>query len=230
MRPFWIALALTAAAAGPAQAHIDLTYPRPRPGDIKTAPCGEAGSRRGTTSTELEPGATITVVWEETIGHQGHYRIAFDDDGQDFELPRTIQAVDGRTILADGIPDPAGQQPTFRAEVTLPDIECDRCTLQLIQVMSTAPSNWPESSLYFQCADLTLRTGAGPGNPPPSDDDGGDSDDGGDDENSDTDDNPSVGDPTSGGCAAGGTTGILVGLAGVPAWWRRRRAHARRAS
>jgi hypothetical protein len=226
MRSFLLSVALVAATTTPALAHIDLTYPKPRPGDIKTGPCGESGSRRGSIVTELEPGATITVTWDETIGHEGHYRVAFDDDGQDFQQPTTIQSVDNRTILADGIDDPSGQQAGWKAEVTLPDVECDNCTLQLIQVMSTAPSNWPESSLYFQCADITLRTGAGPGTPPPGDDDGGDDGVGGDDtvgDDDNTDDEPTGG-AALGGCAAGGgIPGILLALAAVPLGRRGRR-------
>jgi hypothetical protein len=227
MRSFPIAVALVTATATPALAHINLTYPEPRPGDIKTGPCGESGSRRGSTVTELEPGATIMVTWDETIGHEGHYRVAFDDDGQDFQQPTTIQAVDNRTILADGIDDPGGQQTGWSARVTLPDVECDNCTLQLIQVMSTAPSNWPESSLYFQCADITLRTGAGPGTPPPDpgDDGGGDDGVGGDDtvgDDDNTDDEPTGGAAT-GGCSAGGIPGILLALAAVPITRRSRR-------
>jgi hypothetical protein len=224
--PFALALTVTALAATPAVAHIGLVYPPPRPGDIKTGPCGQSGSIRGSRVTELEPGSTITMVWDETIGHEGHYRVAFDDDGQDFRNPVRIDTVDNRTILADGVDDPAGKQPQFRVEVTLPDIECDSCTLQLIQVMSTAASNWPESSLYFQCADITLRRGAGPSEPPPpGNDPGGDdgADDSGSDDDSDDGGQPSPG-GASGGCQAGELPGIALALALVPAWKRRRRS------
>jgi uncharacterized protein (TIGR03382 family) len=214
MRSILLGFAISAAIASPAFAHIELTYPAPRSKDqIKTGPCGQAGSTRSSKGTKVEPGATITVTWDETVPHEGHYRIAFDDNGQDFPLPKKVDAADGRTVLADGIPDPGDAQDKFQREITLPDIECDNCTLQLIQVMSTAASNWPASSMYFTCADLVLERGAGV--PPPPGGPGGDDD-------PSPDDDPST-DPATGGCAAGGVPGILVALALVPAWRRRRR-------
>ncbi|MCA9560948.1 MAG: hypothetical protein KC583_20510, partial [Myxococcales bacterium] len=49
--------------------------------------------------------------------------------------------------------------------VTLPDVECDNCTLQVIQVMfDKPPQTSPGNDLYYQCADLVLR---GDGPPPP---------------------------------------------------------------
>jgi hypothetical protein len=208
MRTLPLAAALVLVGATPAFAHIALTYPKPRPGDLKVGPC--AGPTRGTTPTTLEPGSTITVTWDETVPHEGHYRIAFDDAGQDFANPVKIDAADGKTILADGIPDPSGPQKKFQQVVKLPDIECDSCTLQLIQVMSTAPSNWRASEMYFQCADLVLRRGAG--TPPTG---GGGGADGG------TVDEPSD-DGATGGCSAGDAPGILLALAAVPLRRRRR--------
>jgi hypothetical protein len=218
MRSILLGLAMTAAAVSPAFAHIELTYPKPRsPDDIKAAPCGRSGSTRSSTVTELAPGSTITVTWDETIGHEGHYRIAFDDSGQDFPLPKKIDTVDGRTVLADGIPDPDDSTRKFSARITLPDIECDNCTLQLIQVMSTAPGNWPASSMYFTCADLVLRRGATP--PPPVGSDPSDP--------ADPDDDSADGEAT-GGCTTGGLPGILTALAVVSALRRRRVEHRSR--
>lgn len=42
----------------------------------------------------------------------------------------------------------------------LPDVECDNCTLQAIQVMYDKPPYvTPGNDLYYQCADLVLRRG-----------------------------------------------------------------------
>lgn len=123
--------------------------------------------------TVLEPGTTITVVWDETIDHPGHYRIAFDDQGDDgFQDPPCLANCDTTamvigtaptdysdpTVLADGIADQNGGRYSYT--VTLPNIECDQCTLQLIQVMTDRP---PYASggndIYYQCADLVLIAG-----------------------------------------------------------------------
>ncbi len=69
------------------------------------------------------------------------------------------------TVLLDGIADMAGGE--YDIDVTLPDIECDNCTLQVIQVMTDKPpyvSGYvPENNdIYYQCADLVLVAGGGP--------------------------------------------------------------------
>src|SRR5262245_29611951 len=94
-------------ASSLASAHVRLTYPTPRyptpamansSTDIKTGPCGRANDSRTTDMsriTVLEPGATIEVRWNETIGHPGFYRISFDDNGQDaFVAPSSRAMVD----------------------------------------------------------------------------------------------------------------------------------------
>jgi len=214
MRSLILGIATTAAMASPAYAHIALDSPTARVADLKEGPCGKAGSVRGSNITVLEPGATITVTWRETIGHPGHYRIAFDDDGDDdFPFPTSTSTADGRIILADQIADRDGET-TYTQQVTLPNITCENCTLQVIQVMSTAPT-YSEGDLYFQCADLALRTGGGG----PSDGGGNPgSPDGGTGPGPDPD-----GATATGGCNAGGAAGILAGLPVVFLLRRRRR-------
>lgn len=149
--------------AGPARAHIDLDWPVDRGcSDQKVGPCGSGCDARSNNVTVLPPGATITVQWTETVPHPGHYRIAFDDDGiDDFEDPTgydDIQTDPALPVLLDGIEDREGTGP-YQAQVTLPDVECERCTLQLIQVMTDKPP-WDTNDVYYRCADLALRSGA----------------------------------------------------------------------
>jgi MYXO-CTERM domain-containing protein len=137
--------------------------------DIKLPPCGRTGDGRTTDTsrvTVFEPGATIMVQFNETVNHPGHYRIAFDDDGQDAlttPLMRS-QVQTGPTftlpVLLDNIADHAAGM--YTAMVTLPNVECERCTLQLIQVMTTAAS-WNEDDIYYTCADIALRRAGGMG-------------------------------------------------------------------
>lgn len=183
-----------------AHAHIAMTSPAPRSVAQKEGPCGATGSVRGTNVTTFRPGETITVEWDETVGHPGHYRIAFDDDGHDsFQLPNRPDD-DFPQTLVDQITDRDGTTH-YTQQVTLPDMSCTSCTLQLIQVMTTSV---PYNSFYFQCADLVLAgDGVEPGPGPAGAD---------------------------GGCAAGGSpAGLAAGLVALGlALGRRRRRRRRR--
>jgi hypothetical protein len=142
-----------------ARAHIALIAPEPRTTQLKDGPCGEVGGTRGPTVAVFEPGQTITLRWAETVDHGSHYRIAFDVDGEDDFVPPTERTdlYNSPAVLADDIADGSGG--TYAQAITLPDVECERCTIQLIQVMYG-------SGNYFQCADIAIRRAGGP---PPSD-------------------------------------------------------------
>lgn len=148
-----------------ARAHLELTSPHSRYGAdvLKDGPCGDASNGPGGARTTFEPGQTIVVRWTEYIDHPGWFRIAFDDDGDDaFVDPADARDVwNTSAVLADEIADRAGGDYTY--ELTLPDIECDRCTLQVIQVMTDKTGNgWGNDEFYYQCADLRLsRDGSG---------------------------------------------------------------------
>lgn len=155
--------------AAPAAAHLALISPPSRYGAdvLKVGPCGVAGGARSGNVTVLQPGAQLEVVWDEYIDHPGHFRIAFDADGDDdFVDPLCLSGCNTRTpvietysnaaVLLDGIADTVGGQSS--ATVTLPDIECDNCTLQVTQVMyDKPPYATPGNDIYYQCADLVLR-------------------------------------------------------------------------
>lgn len=159
-------IALTVPAVE-AAAHLELEAPVSRygPDVLKTGPCGVTGGERTDNVTYFEPGETIEVRWNEYIDHPGHYRIAFDADGDDdFVDPATMmEFYSNDAVLLDNIPDQGRDNPYYSATVTLPDIECDNCTLQLIQVMyDKPPYTTPGNDNYYQCADLVLRVGGAP--------------------------------------------------------------------
>ncbi len=144
--------ALLVGASG-ASAHVLLEEPSRRSDEMKQGPCGRAGDEDGRTErfTRVAPGQTITVSWTETIDHVGSFVVGFDDDGAD-------QADFDATILhqeADP-PNPSGQR--WQAEVTLPEVVCTNCTLQLLQIMTTDDTPAP-SQIYYQCADLVVGDG-----------------------------------------------------------------------
>jgi hypothetical protein len=221
-----IAVLLSGLSVATAHAHIQLDFPPQRYTDQKAGPCGRAGDPgRGEIITVFEPGQLIMVSWRETINHPGHFRISFDADGQDdFFIPATETTCDtGLPVLADCIADLPGGGMTGMA-VTLPNIECENCTLQVIQVMTDKPPYGDGNDIYYQCADIALRAGGGPdaGPTPDADPNAPDADPGAPD--------AGVPDPMDGGgcCDSGGTTPgtgllallVLFGLA-IPAQKKR---------
>lgn len=145
--------------AGNAAAHIRLDYPPGRHmglNDVKDSPCGILGSARGTNVTELEGGQELTVEWTETINHPSHFRLALLLDGQAFPDPSSqtdlCDPAQDSWCIADGIlDDNSTNGGTFEYTFTVPNVDCDNCTLQLIQYMYQ-----PNDPLYFSCADLVI--------------------------------------------------------------------------
>lgn len=165
LRSASLTVASLATLSAVADAHIALRSPAPRTADQKAGPCGAAGSTRGTKVTNFAPGATITVEWDETVDHPGHYRIAFDDDGDDvFQNPNNPNDNFAFTLMEPIADHAAGH---YTAQVTLPTTPCTNCTLQLMQIMTTTV---PYNSFYYQCADITIGDGVDP--PPPPDEGG----------------------------------------------------------
>ncbi len=232
---------LVLASAQVAFAHVALRAPINRDEAMKDGPCGAVASTRGGNVCTFRPGATVTIAFDETVDHDGHFRVAFDDDGQDFINPTTPADTDPTVInndVTDRVTTPTDQNYTL--DITFPNIECDNCTLQLIQVMSTA-ATYAEGDLYFQCADIVLSNAA-PETPDPScvapppdeenpPDDTGDG--GGTGDGDGTGDGTGGGDPehtgvagacaVAGGSSGGGLVGSLLVLVGAVLLQRRRR-------
>jgi hypothetical protein len=165
------ALILTFATPGQAEAHVCMDFPISRVGPEctfrspqKIGPCPVAG--RTEHVNVFRPGETITVRIRETINHPSHYRIAFNPDGDEFQDPLAIDDIGTHHphVLLDGIEDAPEAEQTV--EITFPNIECENCTLQLIQVMYDKQANGfgganggPDDNddLYYSCADIALR-------------------------------------------------------------------------
>jgi uncharacterized protein (TIGR03382 family) len=215
-------------------AHVRITSPTQRSDALKQRHCGATGSARANVQT-MRPGSVMHLVWDEYVPHPGWYRISFQQNGDTFEIPPAstgpsslgasnyptedltgqTDPISGSRIIADRI-----QHPTLSMDVTLPDVECNNCTLQLIQMMIDKPDYSiavGSDDIYFACVDLVLSAtapDAGPG--------GG----GGVDGPPDAGIGLSAGN-VSGGCSAtGGSPGILaLAIAGLVL--RRRRAARR---
>ncbi len=121
---------------------------------------------------EIAVGRTRRALWGEG-GPLGQVVADFDNNS---------------TILLENIPDNDGGE--YEVEVTLPDLECDNCTLQVIQVMLDKPPYGDGNDLYYQCADVILEFGAA---------------------TSGSTGEGSTGDDTSGGSTGDGSTGDGTG-------------------
>lgn len=203
-------------------AHVRLDAPPPRHPEtgLKQGPCGKGANDPRTTRPELittfTAGETITVRFTETIDHDpAHYRIALSYGGdQDFVDPTDFEDIgpEELPILLDGIPDAeGGNNQAYNITVTLPDISCEICTLQVMQVMKESFRTSLEGALYYTCADIVIEpkengtggtTGAESGGAPSSD--GG---------------NPNMesgGAPGNGGDGEPSTSGGTAGIGGSP--------------
>ncbi|MGZ3404963.1 MAG: SCE4755 family polysaccharide monooxygenase-like protein [Polyangia bacterium] len=195
-----LAAAASVGLAAPAFAHISLEQGGThlsRYGDsyLKDLPCGKAGGTRGTNIYTYAPGSTITVSFVETVPHPSYFRFAFQQSGDsEFKEPASIKPIDKNRPcpidsgdhcgasdfyntpnvlpMMDNLdPHLAGASKTWTYQVTLPNVECDNCTLQIIQVMEDnafhgdydpTPGVGIED-IYHQCIDLVLKAGTPPG-------------------------------------------------------------------
>jgi hypothetical protein len=143
----------------------------------KLAPCGGSSSNPGTPSnlvTSYRGGQTIRLRVQETIFHPGHYRVALAVNSR-AELPPDPEVVTRDTpkgpwsvsaaiqnppqvpILADGL-FAHTERPTavFETDIVLPNINCEKCTLQVLQFMAEHGLNRDGDFSYHHCADLQI--------------------------------------------------------------------------
>ncbi|MEN9578163.1 MAG: hypothetical protein RJA70_1172 [Pseudomonadota bacterium] len=175
---FSATLALVFLASGVAAAHLTITDPPDRGGAVKEGPC--EGKPRGTTPKAYTGGAKVTIKWTETIEHEmGFFRISLDPTGDKFDadndgvpdhpVDRTgafgngneslkLLDIPDRDINMDGKPD-------YTAEITLPNIDCTACTLQVQQMMGDKVSSAGDltNHIYYRCADITITKDAAAG-------------------------------------------------------------------
>ena len=103
----------------------------------------------------------MLVEWEETINHTGYYRIAFSPDG--------LTGFDAN-ILADNITDDQNEAiqnqefHKFSVTVTIPNVLCDNCVLQMIQFMGEDPN---VVRPYYSCSDIQIKAADDPTVVPP---------------------------------------------------------------
>jgi hypothetical protein len=174
-------------ASGSSQAHFQLLEPsssldQNQLGDPqKMAPCGGTSANPGTPTnavTDVRGGAMLHIKLKETIFHPGHYRIALartpaslplDPEVTTRDTPKGPYSVSAKIgdakppILADGL-FPHIQKPApdafWETDVKIPNINCDNCTLQVVQFMAEHGHNKDGDYSYHHCA--VLRVTANP--------------------------------------------------------------------
>lgn len=153
----------------------------------KLGPCGGTSANGGTPTnvvTKAQGGQRLHLKWTETVYHPGHYRISLSVKSRD-QLPADPQvesrASDKGPISVSAPIDPSPKAPvlvdglfphntrpasntTWETDVTLPNITCDRCTLQIVQFMAEHGLNKDGGYFYHHCADLQIT--ADPKAPP----------------------------------------------------------------
>ncbi len=151
----------------------------------KAAPCGTSDITKGVPTgkiTAMKGGEMLHFKVRETIFHPGFYRIALSVLDRS-ELPKDPEAttklsatgvvlsasgkiesdpkppllVDGLFMHDKPIPKQADGSPTFlETDVKLPNINCDKCTIQILQFMENHALNKEGEFTYHHCADLKI--------------------------------------------------------------------------
>jgi len=105
------------------------------------APCGLTTR---SFSTEIPGGRSVEVSWIEIIPQEGRFEIYFSESGDsNWVLLKTIenQPQDFSKTLVK-----------HKTQVLMPNKNCEACTLQIVQVITTAVQ-----AKYYSCADIKLN-------------------------------------------------------------------------
>jgi hypothetical protein len=171
--------------AAPASAHFILLAPDAWVevnvlGDPqKAAPCGTSDITKGTPTgkvTAMTGGDMLHIKIKETIYHPGYYRVALAVLDRS-ELPADPEATTRESqygpISVSGKIDPAPKPPVladglfehrerlkpgefFETDIKLPNINCEKCTVQVLQFMEEHGLNKEGDFSYHHCADLKI--------------------------------------------------------------------------
>jgi len=146
----------------------------------KAGPCGGTNSDYGKPSYIIGKavgGQKLHLRVQETVYHPGHYRVALavnsptelpldpdtttrESDRGPWSVSAAIQNPTQIPVLADGLfvhaTRPTGPMDPWEADVQLPNINCRKCTLQVVQFMADHGFNNPGGYSYHHCANLQI--------------------------------------------------------------------------
>lgn len=127
----------------------------------KDGACGPKSGKWGFGAvTKVSPG-WHTLVWEESISHTGSpFRIALLDETET-----------ARVVLLDHIPHNEDAKPNYKNEstyvpykisVNIPDINCQRCSLQLLYLMTEKTRYCGIKTCYYNPLDSACKGSTDP--------------------------------------------------------------------
>jgi hypothetical protein len=144
----------------------------------KMAPCGGTSADPGKPTgsvTNVQGGDKLHIKLRETVFHPGFYRVALAVNSRD-ELPpdpvakteptpngprsvsAAIQYPPTPPILADGLfPHTTRFDKEVETDVDIPNINCSKCTLQIVEFMAAHGLNKDGDYTYHHCAMLQIR-------------------------------------------------------------------------
>jgi hypothetical protein len=145
----------------------------------KLGPCGGASKDPGMATgavTQVAGGELLHVHVKETIYHPGHFRIALSvldrselpadpedvtadgPNGKPWSVSGKVDPNPKPPVLVDGLWEHHERKPAeeFETDVKIPNINCDHCSLQVIQFMEKHPINPDGRFTYHHCADLKI--------------------------------------------------------------------------
>ncbi|HET7542865.1 MAG TPA: SCE4755 family polysaccharide monooxygenase-like protein [Polyangiaceae bacterium] len=184
MRPSVLVLVLSLLALpATARAHFTLIAPPPASnstnGGKGDPPCGPTDMPSNVV-TPVMGGSKLMLKVNETVFHPGFYRVALSIKSRT-ELPpdNVVKDANGMVllptnktamsatadyettpvfpVLADNLWPHTTSTAMFSGEVTLPNVNCDKCTLQVIEFMAQHPSNGDKAGFFYHhCADLKI--------------------------------------------------------------------------
>jgi hypothetical protein len=138
-------------------------------------PCGGSEDDPGKPTgavTKVQGGEKLHIRIREMAFHPGFYRVALavnsrDElhkdpdartDSSDRSLSGAIQYPPRPPVLADGLfQHIAPFDKEQETDVMIPNINCSRCTLQVIEFMAEHSRNTEGDFTYHHCADIQIR-------------------------------------------------------------------------
>jgi len=127
----------------------------------KYAACGPQSGNWGFGNvTNIKPGWN-TITWEESISHAGSpFRIALLDETET-----------ARIVLLDHIPHNDASKPTqfiestyvpYQISVNIPDVNCQKCSLQLLYIMTDKTVRCGTETCYYNPSDAACKGSTDP--------------------------------------------------------------------
>ncbi len=182
MRTWTLALSLSLLSlAANAHAHFKLVNPPSTGGDSSgkgAPPCGPDGA--SSAPVAVTGGHILKIDVDETVIHPGFYRIALAINSRS-ELPidNVVKDAMGKVLSPTGSPSGTSASAEYESpavfpvladhlwvhtadpgplhtELTLPNVTCAKCTLQVIEFMANHGPNPGGAYFYHHCADLKI--------------------------------------------------------------------------